>query len=214
MEEQTRNLEYRMYFLTPYNLSPIQAGIQSLHGVVEYHLLYGDDIEYLTWAKHWKTVILLNGGTSNNSGSHMYENPINNPNNTPMYGTMEQHGDALSFANIKYAAFFEPDANNMLTSLAFLCDERVFKTRQRGPDDVVYPNFEDWVIEAYPDMIVDMANEKKLSKPLTAFEVAKLIKTSEEEKHKEVYHKWVEFIGGAENVFLRNFISNFKLATN
>jgi len=176
MQEQTRNLEYRMYFLTPYNLSPIQAGIQSLHGVVEYHLLYGDDIEYLTWAKHWKTVILLNGGTSNNSGSHMYENPINNPNNTPMYGTMEQHGDALTFSNIKYAAFFEPDANNMLTSIAFLCDERVFKTRQRGPEDVYYPGFEEWLfkfklINASPEVDVRVEYAKE-------------------------FEEWVEFVGG------------------
>jgi hypothetical protein len=125
----------------------------------------------------------------------MYENPINNPNNTPMYGTMEQHGDALSFANIKYAAFFEPDANNMLTSLAFLCDERVFKTRQRGPDDIYYPGFEEWLAKF------------------------KLITTVDENLNVRVqyakeYEEWVEFVGGAENVFLRNFTSNFKLATN
>jgi hypothetical protein len=195
MEEQVKNLEYRMYFLTPYNLSPIQAGIQSLHGVVEYQLLYGDNIEYLTWAKHWKTVILLNGGTSNNAGSHMYENPINNPNNTPLYGTMEQHGDALSFANIKYAAFFEPDANNMLTSIAFLVDERVFKTRQRGPNDVYYPGFEEWLAKF---KMLPISDESR----------------SAREQYPEEYKEWVEFVGGEDNVFLRSFTSNFKLASN
>jgi hypothetical protein len=31
-------LEYRMYGLVPYNLSPIQQGIQFGHGVIEYSL--------------------------------------------------------------------------------------------------------------------------------------------------------------------------------
>jgi hypothetical protein len=195
MEEQTKNLEYRMYFLTPYNLSPIQAGIQSLHGVVEYQLLYGDNIEYLTWAKHWKTAIILNGGTSNNAGSHMYENPINNPNNTPFYGTMEQHGDALTFSNIKYAAFFEPDANNMLTSIAFLCDERVFKTKQRSPEDVYYPGFEEWLSKF---------------KLITTVDETLNVRT----QYAKEFEEWVEFVGGEQNVFLRNFVSKFKLADN
>ena len=41
-EKEPRRLEYRMYFLVPYNISGRQSGIQSLHGVVEYHLLYGE----------------------------------------------------------------------------------------------------------------------------------------------------------------------------
>jgi len=188
-------LEYRMYFLTPYNLSGIQKGIQSLHGVVEYHLLYGDDVEYLDWAKNWKTVMVLNGGTSNNTGSHMYQNLANNPDDVPFYGTMEQHADILTACNIKYATFFEPDANNMLTSITFLCDERVFKTRQRVKDERYFPHFEEWLYKfegIFPpvegwDPIAD--------NPIK-------------------YSEWVEFVGGPVNVFLRDFVSKFRLADN
>jgi hypothetical protein len=194
-QEQARSLEYRMYTLTPYNLSGIQKGIQSLHGVVEYHLLYGEDIEYLDWAKNWKTVIVLNGGTSNNSGSHMYENHVNNSNHVPFYGTMEQHADVLTTANIKYATFFEPDANNMLTAIAFLCDERVFKTRPRVIDDIYYPHFEEWLRDFKKMVIARTGVEPRI------------------EYHKE-YEEWVEFVGGPVNVFLRDFTSKFGLASN
>lgn len=192
---ENKNLEYRMYFLVPYNISGRQSGIQALHGVVEYQLLYGDDIEYLTWARHWKTVMMMNGGTSNNAGSHMYENQINNPDGIPFYGTMEQHGDALTIANIKYSAFFEPDANNMLTSIAFLCDERVFKTRPKFPEDVYYPGFEEWLFKIKG---IDTVNET----------------LNVREQYKEEFKEWVNFVGGESNVFLRSFVSKFKLAEN
>ena len=59
------NRIYRMTGLVPYNLSPIQQGIQFGHGVIEYSLDFGDTPEYQKWAKKDKTFIILNGGTTN-----------------------------------------------------------------------------------------------------------------------------------------------------
>lgn len=65
MESKTK-LEYRMYGITPYNISPIQQAIQFGHGVVEYAQKYFKDADYQHWAKNNKTFIILNGGTTNN----------------------------------------------------------------------------------------------------------------------------------------------------
>ena len=210
-EKEPRRLEYRMYFLVPYNISGRQSGIQSLHGVVEYHLLYGEDVDYLDWARNWKTVMMLNGGTSNNVGSHHYMNPANNPDNEPFYGTMELHAEALELAGIKYATFLEPDLNNMLSNIAFLCDERVFKTRKRKPDDVIYPNFEDWVLEKHSDIVEGIAQVEPV---MTTSQAIKYIKDSDSSKLKLIYNEWVDFIGGEKNVFIRVFVSQFRLAEN
>ncbi len=86
-----------------YNLSQIQIGIQSLHAAIEYSLKYGKDKEYQEWAKTHKTVILLNGGTSNNVQP----------------GTMELNYMRLIDNKVKCAAFYEPDLNNSLSAIAF-----------------------------------------------------------------------------------------------
>jgi len=62
------NLEKRMYFLVPYNISPIQQAIQAGHSMGEYALKYGRyDSDHLIWEflEKWKTWIVLNGGTTN-----------------------------------------------------------------------------------------------------------------------------------------------------
>ena len=51
---------YRLYGFVPYNLSPIQQGIQFGHGVVEYAQKYFKDKTYQQWAKDDKTFIILN----------------------------------------------------------------------------------------------------------------------------------------------------------
>ena len=60
-------LEYRMYGLVPYNISPIQQGIQFGHAVVEYMLNFPVDLRVYKdtkkWAEEDKTFIILNGGT-------------------------------------------------------------------------------------------------------------------------------------------------------
>ena len=94
--------ELRLYCLVPYNLSPIQMGIQSLHGCVELGLKGGED--YKEWAKEHKTVIVLNAGTTGEGSS------------------MEQHLNNLNRLGIKLATFREPDLNGAMTSIAFIVD--------------------------------------------------------------------------------------------
>ena len=118
MREQVR---YRMYGLVPYNISPIQQGIQFGHAVVEYGISNTLDHNYIQWAHNDKTFIILNGGTTN-----YYK--------TESYGTLNQAHDALSLMNVETATFHEPDLGDQLTAIVFLVDERVW-------DKEKYPEF-------------------------------------------------------------------------
>lgn len=114
METQRR---YRMYGLTPYNLSPIQQGIQFGHAVVEYGLLYFNNPDYQQWAKNDKTFIILNGGTTN----------IEKP------GTLNTHEYQIEAKSIRHANFFEEDLGDQLTAVVFLVDDRVWD-KETWPD--------------------------------------------------------------------------------
>lgn len=116
-------LEQRMYHLVMYNISPIQQGIQCYHAGIEYSLSFGENQDYKDWANIFKTVIILNGGTSN-------ANKL-----TP--GTMEKHSFELYKMGIDAAYFREPDLNDAMTALAFLVDERVFN-KEKYPDPIGY----------------------------------------------------------------------------
>jgi hypothetical protein len=110
---------YRMYGLVPYNISPIQQGIQFGHAVVEYGLQHFADSDYQQWATSDKTFIILNGGTTN----------LNTP------GTLNSHEYAIEAMGIKHANFFEPDLGDQLTAVVFLVDDRVF-------DREAWPNYD------------------------------------------------------------------------
>ena len=119
-------LEYRMYGLVPYNLSEIQKAIQFGHAVVEYGLDivgsgYVNEQCYNKWAKHDKTFIILNGGTTNNNPERL--------------GSLNQHLLNITRAGIKVSTFHEPDLGDQLTAFVFLVDERVYN-RELYPDFV------------------------------------------------------------------------------
>ncbi len=116
MEEK---LELRMYGLVPYNISPIQQGIQFGHAVVDYGLQHGMTEQYLDWAQNWKTFIILNGGTTND--------------NPKWLGTLNQHAQTLGEMNIPTSCFYEPDLGDQLTAVVFIVDERVFN-KEKYPD--------------------------------------------------------------------------------
>ena len=42
--------------------------------------------------------------------------------------------------------------------------------------------------------------------------LARQIKESTSKEDQKVYQEWVKFVGGEKNVFLRDFLINFKLA--
>jgi hypothetical protein len=127
-------LELRMYGLVPYNLSPIQQGIQFGHAVQEYNNMmeYGESlserIQFDKWRKEDKTFIILNGGTTNN--------------NSERFGTLNKHMVTLEDMEIKFASFYEPDLGDQLTAVVFLVDEYVFnKEKYPDPRD---PFNQDW----------------------------------------------------------------------
>lgn len=113
---------YRMYGLVPYNLSPIQQGIQFGHAVVEYSLQFGHDQWYNRWAKNDKTFIILNGGTTN---SRRFDGKS--------IGSLNRYREELRDRDILFADFYEPDLGDQLTAVVFLVDDRVFD-REKWPD--------------------------------------------------------------------------------
>jgi hypothetical protein len=186
-------LEWRMYGLVPYNISPIQAGIQFGHAVQEFNnlmicgestmqsvnfdneLLLSNLIGFNKWRRKDKTFIILNGGTTNDSIDDKW------------YGSLQKSRDILYENDVLFSEFYEPDLNNALTAVVFLVDERVFNR-------VTYPNFEKEVLP----WSKTKPSEKKLKEL--------------EERNAINYGKWVEKIGGPKNAFFREFLSKFKLA--
>lgn len=123
MDMKEAQFEYRMYGLVPYNLSPIQQGIQFGHAVVEYAQEYGFDESYKKWARIDKTFIILNGGTTNFHPDRL--------------GTLNQHRETIAAMWGDYAVFFEPDLGDQLTAVVFLVDERVWnKEKYPGLMDI------------------------------------------------------------------------------
>jgi hypothetical protein len=118
-------LEYRMYGLVPYNLSPIQQGIQYGHAVVEYCLANTNKEDFKKWSKHDKTFIILNGGTTNNGFDIVTGEPK---------GSLNKHLLMLNKHKINFSTFHEPDLGDQLTAVVFLVDERVFD-RKKYPND-------------------------------------------------------------------------------
>jgi len=181
--------ELRMYFLVQYNISPIQQGIQALHACVEYQQKYGNTVEYKTWAKKHKTVILLNGGTSNDGLGFFY-------GNNQQLGTMEMHLIDLEKNKIKCAAFYEPDLNYCCSAIAFLVPETVYNKKD-------YPDFE---------QLDNWDNRYKvhiIKKPLA----------NRDEKEREIWEKnrpkrYNDYVKefGKDVAFLKDFLKPFRLA--
>jgi len=177
-------LELRMYGLVPYNLSPIQQGIQFNHANDNYSLEYGDFEKYEIFRREWKTNILLNGGTSNEG--HMVRQGFK----TEMYyGSMQQHLTDLKANGIRVSTFYEPDLNSMLTAIVFLVDERVFNKK-------LYPD--------YLPLPFENASIGEIATP------KEIIQWTERNSKRRI--EWVNNIGGPKNEFLRDFLVGKKLA--
>lgn len=123
IDKKLLKLEYRMYGLVPYNISPIQQGIQFGHAVVDYGRSVKSNKKYEAiynkWADKDKTFIILNGGTTNN-----------NPNKL---GTLNSHLKNFNTFKMHVQDFYEPDLGDQLTAICFLIDERIW-------DKINYPD--------------------------------------------------------------------------
>lgn len=166
-----------------YNLSQIQIGIQSLHACVEYNLKYGKDKDYIEWAKTHKTVIILNGGTSNDGTQTEYGYPIHQ-------GSMEQHFQTLKDNKIKCACFREPDLNYATSAVVFLVDERIFNKKD-------YPDYVPTSIQEFGEDVYS-ADHKQFDEAYKNFLV----------HEKKEYVKKV----GKDVAFLKDFLKQFRLA--
>ena len=95
--------DLRMYCITLYNLSPIQQGIQSAHSIVEYNKNCDEAgfALYAEWASQHKTIIILNGGTTQ---------------------TLDQYHKDLEKIGVEVAHFREPDLGDVKTAIAFIVD--------------------------------------------------------------------------------------------
>lgn len=185
MEEKTE-LELRMYFFTIYQLTGIQAGIQCGHAALEYAHKFGQSELFINFILNWKTWIILNGGTTNDQRD--FEDTS--------AGTLNQIADQLYENNIDFSYFREPDLNDALTAVCFICDERVFNKKD-------YPDFIDWFISRIDNEVIETIRLR-----------TEYLKDAKNfiETYNELYKEWVRLIGGVKNVFLRELIQDKKLA--
>jgi hypothetical protein len=189
MEEQ-QPLELRMYFFVPYNISPIQQAIQAGHAALEYVRMVGLTEQFNDFNANWKTWIILNGGTTNERRD--FEGIV--------MGSLNQIADDLLENDIQFSYFKEPDLNDALTAVCFICDERVFNRKD-------YPEFIDYIFD------VKMYPEARGEVPESNYIMLKMKSREEQEQlFPEYYKEWVRFIGGLKNVFLRDLLKDKKLA--
>lgn len=192
------SLELRMYGLVPYNISPIQQGIQYGHAKDEYTLrildlimsgvYIGDDnvTTYIDWLRNWKTYIILNGGTTNK--------------NTEQLGSLNLHYQTLKDNDIFCSAFYEPDLGDQLTGVDFIVDERVFN-KEKYPDFDLKQFYGNERLD-YKEIYEDPFDPKFPNK-------YSLIGNT---YVRPEWDKWVKSIGGPKNLFLRIFLKNLRLA--
>lgn len=128
--------ELRMYFFVMGNIGTIDKGIQAGHCSQEYTNLFSKKELYKDWFKNFKTFILLSGGTSNNGFT--IDTPWDCHFDETKLGSMELHEKFLIDNHIPHASFHEPDLNNSLSALCFICDNKVFDWEN-------YPSFEKWI---------------------------------------------------------------------
>jgi len=184
-----KNLELRMYFFVPRNISQIYVGIQCGHALGRYCLRYGrNDPNHIVWdfLEKFETWIILNGGTTNDERDF----------EAIPAGSLNLIGDQLNDNDIEFSFFIEPDLNNALSALCFLCDERVFNR------------------EDYPDFVDHIINTSGQDDEGNSFPIQTRIKSNEEliEEYPSIYKTWVRGMGGVKNVFLRELTRDKKLA--
>ena len=105
---------------------------------------------------------------------------------------MDLHEKYFIDNKIPYASFHEPDLNNALSALCFICDNKVF-------DWFNYPIFVKWVYEFKGLQLTDKEKVEKLP-----YESGSSLD--------KLYQEWVEFVGGEQNAKLKELIYGKKLA--
>ena len=191
MTEQKKELELKAYFFVPYNISPIQQGIQTKHAFDEFLLTYGrNNSKHIVWdymEKH-KTVIILNGGTTNNRYEFGTGIPV---------GTLNQIVEQLQQNAVEYGWFQEPDLNDALTAICFIADERVWNYED-------YPNLVDYICDR---LVKDRKNDISDKVRISLMPEIQIMKD-----YFDYHYEWGKMMGGEKNIFLRELIRGKKLA--
>jgi hypothetical protein len=192
-EQEHKTLEMRMYFFVPYNISEIQKGIQAGHAALRYARAFSaDNPEVWDFVENHETWIILNGGTMNEKRDF----------DGVSQGSMNQLADQLLEADIRFSYFHEPDLNDGLSALCFICDERVFNRED-------YPDFVTWLLEI---KMTDVGKEEADKNNPELWVRLRLYPDLQQEMFPEYYKEWVRFMGGVKNVFLRELTKDKKLA--
>lgn len=123
MEEIKKGL--RMYFFVPYNIMPIQKGIQAGHCAEQFALKYNISPVWLEYVQDHKTWVILDGGTTNDDDK------------PERRGSLNIIGDTLESIGIPHASFYEEDLNDGLSAVCFLVDEKVWNMKD-------YPMYDEW----------------------------------------------------------------------
>lgn len=178
--------ELRMYFFVPYNILPIQHGIQAGNALGEYALKYGRyDTNHIVWdfLGKYKTFMIYNGGTTNNF--RLFEVPK---------GSLNKLADSVHKMKIEYSTFYEEDLNDALTACCMIIDERVWNKR-------VFPDFVDWLLKVSDYKLPEGSEIEDVWLGITPLSREEL-----QLKFSEYYKEWVKFLGGEKNVFLRDLL--------
>jgi len=189
-------LELRMYFFVPYQLTGIQQGIQSGHAALEFALRYGrynPDHMIWTFIERYKTWVILNGGTTNHGYAQANKGTLDEIyRNIIVYNVEARLDDKIDVEK-----FCEPDLNDALTAVCFIVDERVFNKEK-------YPDFKDYLSQKYVD---GFSREFKYKFNSIKYDYS-LLKIQFPVYHQE----WLTLIGGEKNAYLKELLNGKKLA--
>lgn len=178
--------KWRMYCLVLKQLSSIDKGIQCAHACTEYTNLYQDTDEFQEFIKESKTLIMLNGGNYND-----------------MMGIKK----ILEGRNINYSIFYEEDLNNLITSICFLAEDKIW-------DKNNYLKYEDFYIIASSistQITLSKSNLSNIENLPLYNKIYCLFKKYNLDMNK-IENAYIDYIGGENNYIIENIISNKKLA--
>ncbi len=107
-------------------------------------------------------------------------------------GTLNEYRQELFDRDINFSSFFEPDLGDQLTAVVFIVDERVFKK------------------EDYPDFMIFTRDKIDRMKWLKYFKNDEQVEFDREMT--DLFDRWTKMMGGEKNIFLREFLKQFRLA--
>ena len=107
--------------------------------------------------------------------------------------TMREKAITLNEERINNAHFIEPDLNEMMSAVVFLVDSRVY-------DRETYLDFYEYCTK--------IKGRTLPPKRELGDDFIKMVK----EMNTPDYNDWVQYMGGEKNIFLREYLTNFRLA--